>query len=114
MALFSIITVCLNEENEIKNTILSVLEQDYDNFEYIIKDGGSVDKTVSIAESFSTAFTDRGISFRIITQRDKGIYDAMNIATREAKGDWIIYMNAGDYFADSTVLSQIIKKVDLK
>lgn len=114
MSIISIITVCLNSEDEIKNTILSVLEQDCDNFEYIIQDGESKDQTVNIAESFAVAFSDRGIPFRINSQRDKGIYDAMNTATQNAQGEWVIFMNAGDCFADKTVLSQIIRNEKLK
>lgn len=114
MCLFSIITVCLNAEDKIKNTISSVLEQDCDNFEYIIQDGESNDQTIKIAESFAVAFGDRGIPFLINSQRDRGIYDAMNIAMQEAQGEWIIYMNAGDYFADGTVLSRVIRNANFE
>ncbi len=107
MKKFSIITVCLNTENQIIGTIASVLEQTCTNFEYIIKDGGSKDRTVSIAQSFSAAFAERGIGFRVISQKDKGIYDAMNQAAQEAQGEWVLYMNAGDQFADRYVLSMV-------
>lgn len=107
MKKFSIITVCLNTENQISETIASVLEQTCTDFEYIIKDGVSKDRTVSIAQSFSSAFAKRGIPFRVISQPDKGIYDAMNQAAQEAQGEWVLYMNAGDQFADRFVLSMV-------
>lgn len=113
MKLFSIVTVCLNAEKIIEKTIQSVLKQDYDNFEYIIQDGASSDKTIRIAESFAPAFAEKGISFRIISQRDQGIYDAMNKAVKEAEGEWILFMNAGDCFIDGTVLSKISANTDL-
>lgn len=104
---FSIITICLNAENCIRETIQSVLSQTASNFEYIIKDGMSTDKTINIAESFTTAFAERGISYRIISQKDDGIYDAMNQAVLEAQGEWLLFMNAGDRIAAEDVLSLI-------
>ena len=114
MKLFSIITVCLNAEKEIEGTIRSVLEQDYDNFEYIIQDGASSDRTVKLAESFAPAFAEKGIAFRIISCSDQGIYDAMNKATKVAQGEWIVYMNAGDCFADGKILSQVSRNENLE
>lgn len=107
MKKFAIITVCLNVENEIEETITSILNQTYTDFEYIIKDGISRDRTLSIAESFAPAFAKKGIPYRIISQPDQGIYDAMNQAVREVQGEWIIYMNAGDLIADPYVLSMV-------
>lgn len=107
MKRFTIITVCLNTEKEIKGTIQSVLEQDYDDFEYLIKDGGSTDRTLEVAESFVSDFEKRGIPYRIISSPDSGIYDAMNQATQEARGEWLLFMNAGDRFAGKTVLSLV-------
>lgn len=109
MKKFSIITICLNIGSEIRNTIASVLEQTSSDFEYIIKDGGSKDNTVGIAKSFASAFSERGIPYRILSQKDSGVYDAMNQATKEATGEWVIYMNAGDLFADKTILEQVEK-----
>ncbi|MGN0165948.1 MAG: glycosyltransferase family 2 protein [Lachnospiraceae bacterium] len=109
MKLFSIITVCLNAEETIENTIVSVLNQNFTDFEYIIQDGCSNDRTVEIAERYSSAFADRGIQFLIFSEPDKGVYDAMNIATQKAQGQWVLYMNAGDCFADITVLDKVSK-----
>jgi len=97
----SIITVCYNAEMEIERTIQSVLSQTYDNFEYIIVDGNSKDKTISIINQYS------GNINQIISEPDKGIYDAMNKGIKMANGEWVIMMNAGDVFASDDVLSRI-------
>lgn len=114
MIKYSIITICLNMEAEIGNTITSVLRQSCTDFEYLIKDGVSRDGTVGVAESFVEAFAGKGISYRIISQSDSGIYDAMNQAVREARGEWLIFMNAGDRFANSSVLDCVDKSGCLK
>lgn len=108
MAKFTIITICLNNEAEIESTIASVLAQSCTDYEYLIKDGGSRDKTVRIAESFALAFADEGIPFRIISRPDSGVYDAMNQAICEAQGEWVVLMNAGDRFANGTVLEHVV------
>ena len=90
MKKFSIITVCLNAEKAIGDTIRSVLEQSCTDVEYIVKDGGSKDETVGIAKSFMPAFEKRGISYRVISKPDRGIYDAMNQAVRDVQGEWVL------------------------
>ena len=107
MKKFAIITVCRNAEGTLEDTIRSVLEQTYPDFEYIIEDGVSSDETLHIAESFCSAFSDRNIPYQVISRPDQGIYDAMNQAVREAQGEWILYMNAGDQFADPYVLEMV-------
>ena len=107
MKKFSIITVCFNAEKEIAATIASILGQTSTDFEYIIKDGASTDRTLSIAESFAPAFAERGIPFRILSQPDHGIYDAMNDALSRVQGQWVLFMNAGDLMADPDVLEMI-------
>ena len=110
--MITIITICYNEEKYISATIESVLSQTYTDFEYIIKDGGSTDGTKRVTESYREDFEKKGISYRIISEKDNGLYDAMNIAVREAKGEWINFMNSGDaYFSDS-VLSKIFEGRD--
>ena len=107
MVQFSIITVCLNAQNCIGETIQSVLNQTTSDFEYIIKDGVSTDETIKIAQSFSAAFSERGISYRILSQNDSGISDAMNQAVSEVQGQWVIFMNAGDWFASNSILERV-------
>lgn len=107
MRKFSVITVCLNAENVITETITSVLNQTSKNIEYIVKDGGSKDKTVSIAESYRAAFADKGIPYRILTDPDGGIYEGMNQAIQQTQGQWLVFMNAGDSFANEYVLEKV-------
>ncbi len=106
----SIITVCYNAADTIKKTIESVLAQEYRDYEYLIKDGGSDDGTLELARSYESRFEEKGIPLRIISGKDKGIYDAMNLAVKEAGGKWINFMNAGDCFYSRTTLTDIFKK----
>lgn len=103
--LISVVTVCFNADKDIEYTIRSILKQDFSDFEYLIKDGGSTDSTLEIAQKYSSSFEDRNIPYRIISARDDGIYDAMNKAASHAEGEWIIYINAGDSLFDDKVLS---------
>lgn len=100
---FTIITVCYNAENYIEDTIKSVLSQTYDNFEYIIKDGQSVDRTMEIVHSL----TDNDNYVMIIQGKDRGIYDAMNVAVMQASGEYILFLNAGDILAGPDVLYKV-------
>ncbi len=100
----SIVTVCKNEEEGLKNTVESVLLQSFTDFEYIIKDGGSQDGSAETAEHYRGFFGKRGIPFRIISEPDRGIFDAMNVGAAASKGEWILFLNAGDtLFARSTL-----------
>ena len=105
--LLSIVTVCLNAEQLIGRTIDSVLRQDMDDYEYLIVDGASADRTLAIAESYRPAFDEKGIRYTIVSERDSGIYNAMNKGARLASGEWICYMNAGDAFFRSLDAQQI-------
>lgn len=102
--LITVITVCFNAEKFIEKTINSVLEQTYENIEYIIKDGESTDRTNEIIISYADKFEQKGISFRHIVGKDSGIYDAMNDAVEKAGGQYVHFLNAGDYFTDNNVL----------
>lgn len=80
--LITIITASYNSEKTIRQTIESVLHQTYDTVEYLIIDGGSQDKTVQIAQSYREQMRTRGYDYRVISELDHGIYDAMNKANR--------------------------------
>ena len=95
---FSVITVCLNTEKVIANTIESVLEQTLSPYEYLIIDGLSTDRTLAIAESFSHQFEAKGIRYNIGSEKDSGIYNAMNKGIKTATGDFISFLNAGDSY----------------
>jgi len=97
----SIITVCFNAENTIKSCIDSVKGQNYTNIEYIVIDGASTDKTINIVNNYAH-FVDHFVS-----EPDRGIYDAMNKGIKLATGDIIGMLNADDYFADNSVLTNI-------
>ncbi|MCR5420163.1 MAG: glycosyltransferase [Lachnospiraceae bacterium] len=106
----SVITVCRNPGKTIIKTIESVLAQDFDDFEYIIQDGGSDDGTLNTINEYKELFDKRGIYFNVLSVPDNGIYDGMNKAVIRASGTWINYMNAGDCFYNSTVLTDIFSK----
>ena len=98
MMLVSIITVCYNSAQTVRKTMESVLNQTYPNIEYIIVDGLSTDDTVEIARSYTEAFRQKGYSFRIISEKDNGIYDAMNKGIRMASGELIGMINSDDWY----------------
>lgn len=97
----SVVTVSFNTVNEIEKTILSVLNQTYDNIEYIIIDGGSTDGTVDIIKKYA----DRLAYW--VSEPDKGTYDAMNKGIKHAKGEWINFMNSGDSFCNKNVITKM-------
>lgn len=108
----SIVTTCYNAENCIEKTIKSVLAQTYKDYEYIIMDGGSKDKTVEVAERYKQEFERLGISYKIFSQKDKGIYDGMNNGVKHCCGQFVNFMNADDEFFDESVLENIFSKTD--
>lgn len=103
--LITVVTVVFNGETELEKTIESILGQSYKNVEYIIIDGASVDGTVNIIRRYQQS-VDIWIS-----EKDNGIYDAMNKAIDMASGEWINFMNAGDVFFNTTVLENIAPKL---
>ncbi len=98
----SLITVVYNNEITIEETILSVLSQTYSPIEYIIIDGKSSDNTLSIINKYKDKVT------AIISEPDKGIYDAMNKGIDMATGDLIGILNSDDIFIDNQILSKIV------
>jgi glycosyltransferase involved in cell wall biosynthesis len=102
--LVSLITVVYNGEQLIAETLKSAIRQTYKNIELIIVDGGSTDQTLQVARQFSAHIS------TLISEPDKGIYDAMNKGIMAAKGDWIYFLNVGDRFYDDNVLQDIFSK----
>lgn len=99
--LFSIITITYNAADVLKPTLDSVKMQTFSNFEHLIIDGASYDNTVDVA-------TSAGISqMQVYSEPDKGLYDAMNKGIRRANGKYLVFLNAGDAFADSGVLARL-------
>lgn len=91
--LITVITVVYNGEKYIEETIQSVINQTYDNVEYIIIDGGSTDGTLDIIRKYENAID------YWVSEKDRGIYDAMNKGISCATGEWVALINSGDYYA---------------
>ena len=106
MVRFSVITVTYNAGDKLKETVTDVLRQTYDNYEILIKDGLSTDGSL---EQLPTSE-----KIRVESCKDQGIYDAMNQAVELAQGEYIIFMNCGDFFYDENVLSNLAKEIDEK
>lgn len=102
---FSIITVTYNAEAVLDDTIQSVVAQTYKEIEYIIVDGGSKDKTLEIAKRYAEKLS------VIISEPDKGLYDAMNKGIRLATGDYVCFLNAGDQLHEDETLFQIVQSL---
>lgn len=99
--LISIVTVVYNGEKYLEETIESVINQTYDNVEYIIIDGGSTDGTRDIIKKYEDKID------YWVSERDKGIYDAMNKGILLSRGHWLNFMNAGDIFVNDNILKEI-------
>lgn len=104
--MYSIIVVCLNAGRRLCDTVGSVLGQHYNNFEVVVKDGGSSDGSV---EMLARQYHDERI--RVYTEKDNGIYDAMNQAVKLAEGAYFLFLNAGDSFYDEQVLGKITQEI---
>ena len=104
----SLITVCFNSESTIKDTLESVLKQTYTNYEYLIIDGLSKDSTLDIVKSYEDKFDGK---LRVISEKDNGLYDAMNKGIRLAKGDIIGILNSDDILANRYVFQSIIENI---
>lgn len=101
----SIVTVVYNGGNCIEETIKSVVNQDYINLEYIIVDGASTDETLHVIKKYEN----NPRSILVLSEKDKGVYDAMNKGIAMATGDWILFMNAGDFFYTSNTVSKVFE-----
>lgn len=104
---FSIVTVCLNAESTILETIRSVKRQIYPNYEYVVWDGASTDHTLEIIRENAGAD-----NIFVFSKEDSGLYNAMNQAMKECSGDYILFLNSGDVFADERVLSDVADLIE--
>lgn len=100
--MITVVTVCYNASTVIEKTIRSVVSQSYGKLEYLIVDGASKDGTMAVVERFRESIEQRG---RIVSEPDKGLYDAMNKGIRLASGDWVLFMNADDVFVDENTVA---------
>jgi len=103
--LVSVVTVTLNAEKVIEDTIKSVIRQTYPNIEYVVVDGCSGDGTIKIVDLYSSKI------HKIVEERDAGIYDAMNKSLSLISGDFVIFMNAGDRFLVDDAIESFVTHV---
>lgn len=100
----TIVTVTYNCASVLERTIKSVINQTYGDIEYVVIDGGSKDGTIDVIRRYESQIT------YWKSEPDKGIYDAMNKGIAKATGQWINFMNAGDFFCDNNVISSVFQK----
>ena len=101
----SIITICYNSSETIEDTIKSVISQDYTHIEYIIVDGQSSDNTLEIVNKYKDHVS------KIVSEPDKGIYDAMNKGVELATGDFVGILNSDDLYANNTVITDVVNQL---
>ncbi|MBL7884267.1 MAG: glycosyltransferase [Bacteroidia bacterium] len=102
----SVITVCYNSAETIESTIRSVIAQTYSNIEYIIVDGKSTDDTLAIIEKYKVNVS------KLISEKDNGIYDALNKGIAIATGEVIAIIHADDFYNTQTVISDVVKVME--
>lgn len=116
MITFSIVTITYNADNVLGKTVDSVFSQTYPHVEHVIIDGASTDDTLQVAQDYMqrSYAASNGHEIRIVSEPDNGLYDAMNKGLRQVSGDYVLFLNAGDFFPDSEVLSNIARDVELE
>lgn len=102
MVLVSIITINYNNKEGLEATIKSVVSQSSSNFEYIVVDGGSTDGSFTLLEEYNNLIT------YWVSEKDQGIYNAMNKGIRFSKGEYLLFLNSGDYFVNNFVLEKAV------
>lgn len=100
----SIITITYNSEKTVEDTIKSVVSQDFPNVEYLIIDGLSKDKTLQVVNKYS-AYIDK-----VVSEKDKGLYDALNKGIKHATGEVIGMLHSDDVYANNQVLSKVAQQ----
>lgn len=113
---YSVVLVCLNAGNRLRETVESIAMQTYQNYEVIIKDGGSKDGSLQQVKEYLSKEENYALleKTHIYEQTDTGIYDAMNQAVSYMTGDYVIFLNAGDSFFDENVLDEITHGIQRK
>lgn len=102
----TIVTINLNNCKGLQKTIESVLHQDFSEFEYIIVDGDSTDNSVETIKNAAELAT---VPFYWISEPDNGIYEAMNKGIRMSKGEYLLFLNSGDFLVDNDVLNKVFQ-----
>lgn len=113
---FSILVVCLNPGDKLKNTLDSIRKQTFMDYEIVVKDGESTDGSLEYLAELQkkyVSYTGEGEGIlRLVKKKDSGIYDAMNQAVAEAKGRYLYFLNCGDTFYDRNVLAVMAELID--
>ncbi|HJP63858.1 MAG TPA: glycosyltransferase family 2 protein [Mucilaginibacter sp.] len=102
----TVITIVFNDVKHIERTVLSVLGQTYSNIEYIIIDGLSTDGTLEIIKNYRDRIS------KLVSEKDEGIYDAMNKGLALTTGDYVVFMNSGDEFYDTDTVANVFASGD--
>lgn len=110
--MFSILVVSLNPGEKLVQTIQSILEQSYQNYEVLVKDGGSKDDSLEKLEAFLEKHPQKKQHVRVVKEPDKSIYEGMNQATQYAKGEYYYFLNCGDVFANAQALEQTAQGIE--
>lgn len=103
--LITVITVNYNHADALEKTVQSVIAQTYFPVEYIVIDGASTDNSVDIIKNYGSKITEW------LSEKDTGIYNAMNKGVEKANGEWVCFLNSGDVFADSEVVGKVVAAI---
>lgn len=114
MITFSIVTITYNAEKMLQPTLDSVLMQRYEHIEHIIVDGASTDDTLSLASDYKRRSdeAENGHIITVVSEPDKGLYDAMNKGLQRATGDYVCFLNAGDRLPEQDTLEKIVRTAE--
>ncbi len=115
MTKFTVITITYNAATVVGRTLDSILSQSYEDVEHLIIDGASTDDTLKLAEDYKKRSDESMCGHKIIirSEPDEGIYDAMNKGLSQAMGDYVVFMNAGDFFPETNTLEEIAHRCRL-
>ena len=115
MIKFTVITITYQAEKVLERTLQSVMRQTHQDVEHLIVDGASTDGTLAMAHAYKAESDASGSGHKVIirSEPDEGIYDAMNKGLTQASGDYVVYMNAGDYFPADDTLEQVAHRCHL-
>ena len=115
MIRFTVVTITYNAERVLQRTLDSVLRQTYEDVEHLIVDGASKDGTLQLVQQYKEKSDASGNGHKVIIQSepDHGIYDAMNKGLTQSSGDYVVFLNAGDFFPDANTLEDIVHRCHL-
>ena len=110
------VTITYNAASVLQRTLDSVLSQDYPDILHLIIDGASTDDTMQLVDAYidRSNAADNGHSIQVTSEPDKGIYDAMNKGLRSLDGDYVCFLNAGDFLPSSDTVTRIVEKVNFQ